>query len=119
MKLTQLKEMVKIRQNRIGFLHISDIQTLNELFNGFFDVDKKSFNDICNKAFELYADKAINNKTCTQIIELCCEENSSFRTESHRYEYGSIYEWDSERKIYVFLQNGTHQEFTRMNHFID
>lgn len=119
MKLADLKNMVECRHDQTGFLHISDINKLNAIFKGGFTVDGKGFKEVCEKAFELYSQKAITNRALTKIIEVCCDSNGLFRIESHRFEKPSIFEYDEHLNSYIFLKTGTLQEFNKLLHYID
>ena len=114
-----LNEQITCRKNIIGFLHHEDIAKLNKLFNGFYDVNGKAFKDICQKAFELYASKALTSEECLIILKTCIANNTSFRQESHRYSYGDIYEYDTQTKSYIFICRGNKRYFNSLNHYLD
>lgn len=118
MKLSEMNEIKISRENTIGFLHFSDIAALNKLFNGHYEVDKKSFYEVCDAAIELYKAKTLDNRSVSRIFNILRKENIYFKTESHRYEQGKIYEYDLEREAYVFSCHGTEKEFNKLNHYI-
>lgn len=119
MKLTEMRESKECRKNLTGFLHFSDISKLNELFNNHYDVDKKSFFEICDKAIDLYQSKVLSNKTVSEIFEVLENKNRHFRIESHRIDNcGAIFEYDENQKAYLFLKRGTQREFNQLNHYL-
>lgn len=79
MKLTEMKNIRDSRVNLIAFLHYTDIAILNALFNGF-NVNKQSFNTICNQAILLYKSKILSNKTASAIFDVLKRENTRFKT---------------------------------------
>jgi hypothetical protein len=119
MNINEMKAMVNCRISVIGFLHFNDKVELNELFGKWAKIETQSFKEIAEKAFELYASGLITNKTCSKIITLICENNARFRTESHRYDNGSIFEYSNEQRAYVFIQKGTRKDFNKLVHYID
>lgn len=65
MKLSEMKAISENRENLRYFLHHTDIAAINaNLVN--FDVDKKSFNEICEEVLTQYQDKKINNKQASK-----------------------------------------------------
>jgi len=65
MKYLQMKES---RENLVGFLHITDINYLNSLFAGLYDVNHKSYYEICDKALELYKESTLQRKYFTKKV---------------------------------------------------
>jgi len=116
MTYLEMKSIKECRDNVVGFLHITDIKKLNTLFDGVYDVDRQSFDSICDKALELYNAKALSNKIVSRIFEIVSCENSSFRVESHRFESHSIFEYAY--GYYLFLKKGTRKEFMLLNHYL-
>jgi len=38
--------------------------------------------------------------------------------ESHRYDYGKIYEYSHDHAAYIYLKRGTKREFYALNHYV-
>ena len=115
MKASEMKSIRDGRENLVGFLHISDIIKINDLFDGQYDVNEASFFEICNAAITLYNNKGVSNKDVSAIFEILKLENTSFRIESHRYELGSIFEYSVNRKAYLFSHKGNYRDFNALN----
>ncbi len=117
MKKEHMHSIKESRKNLIGFLHFTDQVKLIDLLGS--DYSKLSFHDFCDKVIELQQDKKINNKAASEAFEMLAEANTSFRTESHRFESGKIFEYNENAKGHVFLKIGTKKEFNSLNHYID
>lgn len=111
-------EISKNRNNLVGFLHMSDIAKLDELFDNHFKVDKKSFSEICDAALNAYDSKSISNKSASNIFEILSTENTSLKIESHRFEDHKIYEYDVDTGSYMFLKRGPRFEFNKLNSYL-
>ena len=109
------------RRNSIGFLHSSDENAIDGLLGKWYSIVKfrPSFYELCDKVMDLYKSKCIDNKTASRIFEIARESNSRFRTESHRFENGTIYYYDLNADAYLFLKKGTIREFNKINTYID
>ena len=119
MTLLEINLIKAVRENLAGFLHHSDIAALNELFANDYDVNHKSFNEICDKAIELRKSKALKLKAATTIFNILKSCNSKYRVESHRFEhYNKIFEFDAGCGRYIFLKKGSRSEFYRLNHYL-
>lgn len=119
MKIQDMESIIEHRQNAVGFLHISNITAINNIFGSLYDCNHKSFNEIAEKTLELYKLKALTNKQASKIIEIIARENRLIRTESHRYEHGKIFRFDESENCYRFSHIGTYREFVKLNHYID
>jgi hypothetical protein len=119
MTKNEMNDIRNTRQNLTGFLHFTDIAKLNELFNAHVTVNKQSFLEIADKALELYSAKLLSNKVVSEIFNILKEANKSFRTESHRHDCGSIFEYSPQHNAYIFSKKGTYREFKALNHYID
>lgn len=73
MKLLTAKELVLVRENLIGFLHVTQLNELENLLHA--RVDKLSFNSIADIIFEKYATKQISNKKMSRCIEIITSAN--------------------------------------------
>jgi len=78
MKLLEAKELVLVRENLIGFLHVTQLSELENLLNT--NVDKLSFNDVADIIFNKYATKQISNKKMSRCIEVITSANQSLKT---------------------------------------
>lgn len=116
MKIQILRDMINCRSNAIGFLHITDIKQIEEIAG--IECKSKSFRCIAAEAFTMYDLKKISNKRLTKVVEILCENNSQFLTESHRYENGKIFKWCDVNKAYIFMKLGSKKEFNRLNSYI-
>ena len=119
MKITDLKELANCRKDTTDFLPAEKLDAISRIFAGRMVPEGKTFRQITDMAFELYAAKEITNYQCTAVVATCCAENSNFRTKSHRYENGKIYEYDSRSGAYIFKQTGSRQRFTQLKHYLD
>jgi len=115
MKASEMKSIRYGRENLVGFLHISDIIKINDLFDGQYDVKEASFFGICDAAIALYNNKSVSKKDVSAIFEILKLQNTSFRIESHRYEVGSIFEYSVEYKAYFFSHKGNYRDFNALN----
>jgi hypothetical protein len=118
MKISEMKEAVKNRENLTGFLHIYQIKLLNKLFDGYYNVSDKSYREIANKVVELYEAKKLSNKQASMIFTILMNENTNFKTESHRFKNGEIFEYSADNNCYIFLKKGSKKEFDKLNHYI-
>lgn len=115
MKLIEMKNIAETRENLIGFLHHSEIATINQnLVN--FDADKKSFDEICNTALEQYQDKAITNRKASLVFEILASANKQFKTERYRHNSATheIYEYSQTNEAYIFIKKGGQRELNAL-----
>lgn len=111
MKLSEMKAIAENRENLRYFLHHTDIAAINaNLVN--FDVDKKSFNQICEEVLTQYQDKKINNKQASVIFEILAKENKCFKIERYRFNNATkeLYSYSLELQAYVFLKHSNKKE---------
>ena len=87
--MKKLEKILKNRNNLVGFLNILDIKKINELLN--IDVNHYSYEQICEQLLSQKKEKQITKKDFLTVFDILIENNSSFRTESHRYEDKTIY----------------------------
>jgi len=119
MKLKEMKEIKESRKNMIGFLHMSDENEINSLLNKWGNITKKPFWNACDIVIEAYKNKNISNRIASKIFDIFADSNRYFRTESHRFECGKIYEYSKSQNAYIFLKMGTKKEFNKLNHYMD
>ena len=118
MNRTEMNEIKMSRENRIGFLHHSDITKIDELSDNLISCAGMSHNELCDAVIELYDSKQIKNKAASAIFEIIKTENTSYRTESHRMMNGQIFEYNEHHGAYVFMKKGSRREFNIMNHYL-
>lgn len=105
MKLSEMQNIQKSRENVMGFLHHTDIAVINAIVNQ--DVSKKSFNEVCELTIALYQEKAITNKKATAVFEILKKENTNFRTERFRLTSAhEIYIYNEEKNVYICYCTG-------------
>jgi len=115
MKLQDMKQIKESRKNITDFL--SDENEINNLLNK--NITKKSFYEVCDIVIDAYKNKHITNRIASKIFDMLAESNRYFRIESHRFEYGKIFEYSKHYNAYIFLRRGTEKEFNKLNHYID
>lgn len=112
MKINIARELIESRENAIGFLHMTDIATLNTLLNE--DIDKLSYNAIATIVFKKYADKNISNAKFSKCISILLSNNTLFKIPRYRYDnsYNCIYEF--ENGSYYFIKKGGIKELQQL-----
>jgi len=111
MKITEIKEMIQVRSDAVGFLHMSDIVKIEQILKKIDEdvitsLDKLSFNNICDKLLKIRNRKT--QKNIDKIFDILFEENINFKEERYRYDSStnSIYQFSKEKKAYIFIKNG-------------
>lgn len=114
-----MKEIKSCRENLVNFLPITTMEKLNDLLKYNYNVNKQSFDDICDNVLRLYNEKLITNTVASKVFDILAYTNVSIKINSHRFEHGKIYKYDSNSKTYVFTQMGTIKEFNALNHYLE
>lgn len=109
MLVQQMTEIKKSRENLEGFLHFSDTLKINELLTD--NVDKLSFNQICDLVIEKYQSNKIKNKVASEIFEILMTENKALKTNKYRFEDGKLFEFSESHNAYLFDRRITKKEF--------
>lgn len=109
MLVQQMTEIKNSRENLIGFLHFSDISKINELLNE--NVDKLSFDQVCDLVIEKYQSKQIKNKFASEIFEILITENKALKTNKYRFDNGKLFVFSETNNAYLFDKRITKKEF--------
>ena len=101
----------------------NDIKELTHLFAGHYQVSTGLTSDqIREAAWDLYYDETLTEGVLLQIFAVLnrLEQDPELRTETHRFDGSTqtIYEYSADHKAYLYLQNGTEEEFLALNSYI-
>jgi len=110
MKKKDILEMIECREDRVGFLHMSQHTEIRNLLDGNIDTNV-SFLKLTDALMSM---RDGNRKKVDKALEIIFEANDSFKKERYRYEFGKVYEYSEEHGAYLFLCYCTNNELNKM-----
>ena len=106
MKKKDILDMIECREDRVGFLHMSQHTEIRNLLDGKIDTNV-SFLKLTDALMSM---RDGNRKKVDKALEIVFEANDSFKTERYRYEFGKLYLYNEFESAYFFFSRVTKKE---------